>query len=301
MLDVLNRLNDAWGQPERVTFSQSPLGGPVVTLAGPAGTAVVAIQGAQLLSWTPAGHDPVVWLSPVGRLGTGKAVRGGTPICWPWFGGHPADPAKPAHGIVRTRDWLVLGAGVTDPGAWVQLGTVTTAADAAYWPHQATVRLRVTLHRQLGLELSTTNTGDAPFALSQALHTYFCVGEIADAEVSGFDGETYQDKLDGGRRHRQAGVISFPGEVDRIYDAHTGAASIADRQLQRRIAITQSGSRSAVVWNPGPDKASRLGDMGPDGWKRFVCVETANAGADVIQLNAGEARTLAATYAVSRL
>jgi glucose-6-phosphate 1-epimerase len=301
MHDVLNKLNDAWGQPERVTFSQSPLGGPVVTLAGPAGTVVVALQGAQLLSWTPTGHDPVIWLSPVARLGSGKVVRGGTPVCWPWFAGHPTDPAKPAHGFVRTREWLVLGAGVTDTGAWVQLGTGTTVADAVLWPHQATAQVRVTLDRQLGLALRTTNAGDAPFALSQALHTYFCVGDIADVEVSGFDGETYLDKLDGGNRHSQAGAIAFPGEVDRIYDAHTREASITDRQLRRRIDITQSGSRSAVVWNPGPDKASRLGDMGPDGWRRFVCVETANAGRDVIQLNAGDTHMLGATYAVSRL
>jgi glucose-6-phosphate 1-epimerase len=306
MLDHVDAMNAKWAQPGRISVSNSPLGGPVVTLAGAAGTAVVALQGAQLLSWTPTGHDPVIWLSPVERLGTAKPVRGGTPVCWPWFADHPSDPTKPAHGFVRTRLWSIEAAGTTDHGAWVTLGVQTTAADQALWPHRASAQLRIALSQQLDLALSTTNTGTAPLPLSQALHTYFSIGDIADIDVSGFDGEVYQDKLDGGRRITQAGPITFPGEVDRIYDDHapatlTSAAAINDRGLQRRITVSQSGSRSAVVWNPGPAKASRLADMGPEGWRRFVCVETTNAGSDVRELRAGETHVLGATYAVTRL
>jgi glucose-6-phosphate 1-epimerase len=306
MPDNLDAMNAKWGQPGRIALSDSPLGGPVVTLSGPVGVAVVALQGAQLLSWTPAGHDPVIWLSPVERLGTVKPVRGGTPVCWPWFAGHPSDPAKPAHGFVRTRLWSIEAACLTDNGAWLTLGVQTMAADQALWPHQATAQLRVALDQQLELSLSTTNTGDAPFALSQALHTYFSIGDIADIDVSGFDGEIYQDKLDSGRRCRQAGVISFPGEVDRIYDAHapatiTSAAAINDPGLRRRITVAQTGSRSSVVWNPGPAKASRLADMGPEGWRRFVCVETTNAGDDVRELRAGETHVMGAKYKVVRV
>ena len=301
MRDALNDLNTAWGQPGRVAFSMSPLGGPVVTLAGTDGTAVVALQGAQLLSWTPTGHDPVIWLSPVERLGTSKPVRGGTPVCWPWFANHPTDTTKSAHGFVRTRQWTVEGAGVTDTGAWLTLAVQTSPADVPIWPHQATAQLKVVLGAQLDLALTTINTGDVPFTLSQALHTYFTIGDIAAVDVSGFDGETYRDKLDGGRRHPQSGTITFAGEVDRIYDAHTSGALINDHRLRRCITVTQTGSRSAVVWNPGPAKASRLGDLGPDGWRQFVCVETANAGDDSRELAAGTRHVIGATYAVTRL
>jgi glucose-6-phosphate 1-epimerase len=295
-------MNDAWGHAGRVVVATSELGGPVVTLSGPEGSAVVALQGAQILGWTPSGHDPVIWLSPVERLGTGKAVRGGTPVCWPWFGAHPTDATKPAHGFVRTRMWAIEGAGITETGAWLVLGLHTTPADLVLWPHTAKAQLRVTLGQQLELSLTTTNRGDGPFTLTQALHTYFSIGDVAAVEVSGFDGELYQDKLDGGRRCRQAGGIAFPGEVDRIYDKHPTPllATIHDRALRRQITVMQTGSQSSVVWNPGPEKASRLADMGPEGWRKFVCVETANAGDDVHVLEAGATHTLGATYAVTR-
>jgi glucose-6-phosphate 1-epimerase len=299
-----DQLNAKWGVPGRLTFKMSPLGGPVAAMSGPAGSAVVALQGAQLLAWTPSGHPPVIWLSPVERLGTVKAVRGGTPVCWPWFAAHPTDVTKPMHGFVRTRIWAVRAAGVTADGVWVEFGQRTTPADLALWPHQASVTLRVTLASQLELALNTTNTGAVPFALTQALHTYFRVGDIGAITVAGFAGETYQDKLADFARRRQPGLVRFAGEVDRIYDCHAGEATIVDERLQRRITIAQSGCRSAVVWNPGPDKAARLGDLGPGnenqgGWREFVCVETANAGDDVIQLNVGASHTLSARYMVS--
>jgi glucose-6-phosphate 1-epimerase len=296
-------MNDAWGHAGRVVVGISARGGLVVTLSGPAGSAVVALQGAQLLDWTPRQHDPVIWLSPVERLGTGKAVRGGTPVCWPWFGAHPTDATKPAHGFVRTRMWALEGAGTTDTGAWLVLGMHTTPADSALWPHRASAQLRVTLDQHLGLSLTTTNEGDGPFTLSQALHTYFSIGDIAEIAVSGFDAEPFQDKLDGGRRFQQVGRIGFPGEVDRIYDVHptTGLATIHDPGLRRSITVRQTGSQSSVVWNPGPEKASRLADMGPEGWRKFVCVETTNAGDDVRVLDVGATHTITATYTVARV
>jgi D-hexose-6-phosphate mutarotase len=300
-------LNRDWGQAGRVVFSESRLGGPVVTLSGAAGQANVALQGAQLLGWTPTGHKPAVWLSPVERLGTSNPVRGGTPVCWPWFGAHPTDPALPAHGFVRTRIWSVMGSGLSDAGAWIELGCVTNAADSAIWPHVAGASLRVELDDQLAVTLQTTNTGATAFTLSQALHTYFQIGDIGAISVDGFDGETYHDKVPGQEASRQQhGSITFPGEVDRIYDQHQRESVIIDPQLQRRITIRQTGSQSSVVWNPGPAKAARLGDMGPGdrgqgGWREFVCVETTNAGADVVQLTPGKSHTLTATYSVTRI
>jgi D-hexose-6-phosphate mutarotase len=303
-VNALKTLNDLWARPGRVQFSLSPLGGPVVELAGPAGTAVVALQGAQLLSWQPAGHAPVIWLSPVERLGTEKPVRGGTPVCWPWFGAHPSDRSQPAHGFVRTRIWTVTRAGVTTEGAWLELTYQTGAADAVHWPHQATATLRITLDRQLSLTLRTDNTGSTAFTLTQALHTYFSIGDIGDLAITGFETELYLDTLTTAPRQLQTGPITFAGEVDRIYDAHSQPASIIDTRLRRRITITTDGSRSAVVWNPWIAKAARLGDLGPGdtgqgGWRQFVCVETTNAGLDAVTVVPGHAHTIAATYTVN--
>jgi glucose-6-phosphate 1-epimerase len=286
-----------------VSIEDSPLGGPVVRMTAAGGTAQVALQGGQLLAWQPRGHAPVIWLSPMERLASPpdnpKPVRGGTPVCWPWFASHPRDAAKPAHGFLRSRLWTLDAAEAGTDRIRVRLSTVTRDADRAMWPHAAHVALTVTLGSTLGLALETRNIGSDEFALTQALHTYFAVGDIAQVTVEGFDGQTYIDKLDGNARKRQTGPIGFAAEVDRIYDAHAASAVIVDPGLKRRIEITKTGSRSSVVWNPWTAKAARLGDMGPDGWRRMVCVETCNAGDDVVPVRPGAMHAIGAEYRVS--
>ena len=283
-----------------VAQEDSPWGGPTLRLVTPGGTAEVALQGAQLLSWQPTGHAPVVWTSPMERLGqpasAPKPVRGGTPVCWPWFANHATDAAKPAHGFVRTRIWEIATVERAEDAVRATLRTATRPADAAQWAGEAELTMTVTLGDALSLALTTRNTGKSACDITQALHTYFAVGDIADVTVEGFDGESYIDKLDGNARKQQAGAITFTAEVDRIYDRHGGRAVIVDRGLRRRIEIDKHGSRSSVVWNPWAGKAARLGDMGPNGWRRMVCVETCNAGADVVAIPAGGEHTLVATY-----
>jgi glucose-6-phosphate 1-epimerase len=288
-----------------VTLEQSPLGGPVLRLTNDQGTALVALQGAQLIGWAPAGHDPVIWLSPVERLANPpenpKPVRGGTPICWPWFATHPTDPSKPPHGFVRTRQWAIDRAERSATAIRVTFSIATTDADKALWLGEASLQFTVTLDDELTLALTTRNTGSNAFSLTQALHTYFAVSDISNVSVEGLDGQTYMDKLDANARKQQAGPITFAAEVDRVYDAHEGAASITDRGLKRRIEITKSGSRSSVVWNPWIDKCNRLGDMGQDGYRGMVCVETCNAGADIVHISPKAAHTISASYKVVRL
>lgn len=288
-----------------VTVADSPLGGPVLRLAAKDSIAEVALQGAQVLSWQPKGHAPAIWLSPMERLANPphdpKPVRGGTPVCWPWFAGHPTDPAKPAHGFVRTRQWRCDAIESSDAGVRAHLSTATAERDRLLWPHAAEVSLVVTLGETLMLALTTSNKGADPFPLTQALHTYFAVGDIADVVVEGFDGQGYLDKLDGNARKRQQGGITFAAEVDRIYDEHAGPATIIDAGLRRRIEIEKSGSRSSVVWNPWRAKAERMGDMGPEGWRRMVCVETSNAGSDIVTVAPGAAHVLEVSYRVTDL
>ncbi len=288
-----------------VALEQSALGGPVLRLTNDSGTALVALQGAQLFGWTPAGHDPVIWLSPVERLANPpanpKPVRGGTPVCWPWFAAHPTDASKPPHGFVRTRLWNIDRAECSDSQLRVTFSTATTDPDKTLWPGQAALEFTVTLGEQLTLALTTNNTGTNAFSLTQALHTYFAVSDISNVSVEGFDGQTYLDKLDANARKQQAGPITFAAEVDRVYDVHEGSAAISDRGLKRRIEIAKSGSRSSVVWNPWIEKCNRLGDMGPDGYRGMVCVETCNAGADIVHILPRASHTLSATYKVARL
>jgi glucose-6-phosphate 1-epimerase len=284
----------------RVTLSVHPVAGDVAVLHADGGDATVALEGAQVIDWTPRDHKPVLWLSP-GRAGAGKAVRGGVPVCWPWFADHATDANKPAHGFVRTRRWQIVNVEVTEQATRITLSTATEPTDKAMWVHDARLTLTVTLAETLQLELTTHNVGSQMFSFTQALHTYFAVSDIDNVTVDGFDGQSYADKLDGFARKQQSGLIEFPGEVDRIYDEHRSAAVIVDRDFQRQIEIQKSGSRSSVVWNPGASKGARLGDLGEKGWRRFVCVETCNAGTDIMTVAPHQHHTLTAIFKVQRL
>jgi D-hexose-6-phosphate mutarotase len=282
--------------PGRVDIEQSPLGGPVARLTSGRFQALVALHGAQVLNWTCDGRG-LLWLSPIARIRDGKGIRGGIPVCWPWFADHPTDPTKPAHGFVRHRAWPIAGTRATADSASISLVTTTTEADRQLWPHQAEVRVTVALGETLAVALETHNTGASPFPLTQALHTYFRIGDISDVAVSGLEGRTYLDKLDGFARKTQSGAITVTGEVDRIYLGNTSPITLHDRGSDHRILIEGTGSRSAVVWNPWTAKTARLGDMGsPEAFRQMICVETANAGDDIVTLAPGQTHTLGVAY-----
>lgn len=294
----LKSLQATHGYGVQIRFTTSDYG-PVVELNKRGAHAVVALAGAQLLSWQPDGQDEAIWLSPDAKVTAGKSLRGGTPVCWPWFGVDPDDSARPAHGFVRGAPWQVLRTRPTPGDVAITFAFDTTCGHHEFWPHAARAELTFRLSRDLlSLDLKTVNTGSAPFVLGQALHTYFAVGSIAATEVTGLNGCTYIDTLDNWRRHTQRGPVRFESEVDRIYLDTPDVVEIADIANARCIEITARGSRSAVVWNPWIAKSERLGDMGADGYRRMVCVETANAADDVVTLAPGAAHTLGATYRV---
>jgi glucose-6-phosphate 1-epimerase len=171
-----------------------------------------------------------------------------------------------------------------------------TAETQALWPHAFELTLAITVGRTLHVALNTRNTGGAPFDLTQALHSYFAVGNIAHASVSGLDGCRYTDKAAdaSGAAQKQTGPVHFTGEVDRVYNGAPARLELIDAARPRRIAIRSEGSRTAVVWNPGATLTARMADLPGEAWRRFVCVETANAGDEVITVPPGRGHTLVA-------
>jgi glucose-6-phosphate 1-epimerase len=294
-------LNERFGIPGAVAFGVGGHGALAVEVASLGGAASVACQGAQLLTWAPAGQPPVVWLSAAARFAPGKSLRGGAPVCWPWFGPHPADPSKPAHGFARNLDWTVVETARLADATRVVLGFVPGEAQCALWPHSAELSLAVSVGARLRLDLVTRNTGGEPVTLSQALHTYFHVGDVGSVRIEGLEGCEYVDRLRQDARLRQQGPVTIAGEVDRIYLGCPGDALIVDPGLGRRVRISKTGSRSYVVWNPWVEKAAKLGDLGEDGYRRMLCVETTNAWDDTVTVAPGQAFTLSTTYSVEPL
>ena len=262
-----------------------------------AAVASIALNGAQLLSWQPQGEVPVVWLSKAAQFVPGKSSRGGVPVCWPWFGPHATESTYPAHGVVRTRPWVLLECQLLADGR-VQLVFEPEMDETArtQWPHPTALRYQMTIGETLSLELLTTNNGPVPVQIGQALHTYFEISDIDQVSVDGLAGCTYIDRMENSARKQESGAVRCTGETDRVYLNTPAICDIHDRGLQRRIQITATGSRSTVVWNPWIEKAEKMGDLGPEGYRKMLCVETANAADDVITLVPGATHCLGASY-----
>jgi D-hexose-6-phosphate mutarotase len=272
----------------------------VAEIDTPLASASLCLQGAHLMTWRPrAQAEPVVWLSELAKPAPGKSIRGGMPVCWPWFGPHATDAKLPAHGFARTVPWELAAARVLGDGAVeFALGLTVNERTRALWPHRTRAELRLTVGATLKAALTTFNEDDHAVVIGEALHTYFHIGDIAAVRVRGLEGCDYLDKVDGGARRQQRGAIRFTGETDRVYVNTAAECVIEDERLRRRIHVAKSGSRSTVVWTPWTEKADRMGDFGPDGWRSMVCVESANAAENAVTIKPGGSHALAVEYRV---
>lgn len=302
--DNITQLNQAFALQQgsqQLQFSLGPGDIPVIDIVNSQASAKISLQGAHLLSWIPEGEADVIWLSSDASFAVGKSVRGGIPICWPWFGAHESDSSFPAHGFARTVLWQVsdtqaLASGETQ--ITFQLDSRELADKyRAMWPQASLVEYRLTIGKQLSMELITTNHSDQDIRIGQALHTYFHIADIADTRVHGLEGKDYLDKTDGFKRKAQKGAIVINSEVDRVY-VETADEVVIDDQ-RRQIHIQKYGSESTVVWNPWQAVAEKMGDLGKEGYRKMLCVESANAVEDTVTIAAGDSFSLRVLYQIA--
>jgi len=300
--ETLDTLNRQFAIAGHLRFADGP-GGLVVAMVDNAqAEAMIALSGGHVMTWAPRGEPPVLWLSGYARFAPGKSIRGGIPICWPWFGPHDREASFSGHGFARTVPWTVEKTEALDDGATrITLALQQSEATRAQWPHASSAQSVITVGRELSIALTTRNLGAADFVLGEALHTYFAVSDIRHAPIRGLEGCRYLDKVDGGQRKKQDGPIVIGGEVDRVYVDTTADCLIEDEGLKRRIRIAKQNSRSTIVWNPWAAKAEKMGDFGPDGHLGMLCVESGNAADNVVTVPAGGEHTLTVHYSVERL
>ncbi|WP_278412300.1 D-hexose-6-phosphate mutarotase [Stutzerimonas kunmingensis] len=271
---------------------------------------LIAEQGAQILSYRQGDAPPIIWLSEEAAFQQGQSVRGGVPICWPWFGDlarnpqavqasyHGEQPA-PFHGLVRTLPWQLREQRSDGDAAILEFDCPQALGALPGWPHRVELTLRIRLADDLQLSLSSRNDGDESVAISQALHSYFAVSDIHQVRVEGLAGCPYIDTLLDWKECQQQDDLHFSGETDRVYQQLPATLNLVDPAWQRRIRLTTSGSMSAVLWNPWIDKARRLTSFADDAWQRMLCIETANVLDDAVVLQPGQRHILAVSISAT--
>lgn len=298
----IEQLNTEFGIADSVQFVTGDGGFPFISVQNQSAKALISVYAGQVLSFQPTNEpEDLLFKSAKAFYQAGKAIKGGVPICWPWFGPDPEGQNRPSHGFVRNRAWTVVSTStISDSETQVVLGLVDTEETQAIWPQSFELKLEITVGTTLKLDLVTRNTGNQPFMLTQALHTYFRVGGIDQVQVLGLEDTHYLDKTDGGTEKIQDGAVAIATEVDSVYKNVAGELVIVDAALGRRIRITSSGSQTAIVWNPWVENSIKSADLDDLDYQQFVCVETANAANDVIAVQPQREFRISATYQIQR-
>jgi len=259
----------------------------------------IHLHGAQVTSWKPAGTPEVIFLSSKASFAEGKAIRGGIPICFPWFRAKTDDATAPQHGFARTTRWSLDSIQNASEGVVVIMSMTHDAATRALWPHDFRAKFSATFGSKLVLEFTVTNTGAAPFRFEEALHTYHAVGDIRSARIRGLDGAAYLDNTDDNREKKQTGELAIARATDSAYLGSQQPIVLLDPLLNRKVHIAKQNSNSTIIWNPWEDAANKMADMGAGEWQKFLCAEAANIRRDAIALHPGDKHTLTATISVS--
>jgi len=279
---------------------ESASGGLIrAVISTPVVEADLYLQGAHLTHWTPRGQRPLLFVSPKSFFETGKAIRGGVPIIFPWFGSRGGKPG-PAHGFARTSERTMEGARLReDASVEITLSLSSNDATRDFFDTAFRSRFRVAVGSELEMELETTSHAKELFTFEEALHTYLAVGDVQQVSVLGLENSVFIDKTDGFKRKKQASEpVRINKETDQVHLGTQATCAVWDPVWNRRIIIEKSGSDSTVIWNPWIDKSTGMSDMETNGWKQMICVETANAAEDQILLQPGASHRLAAKIRV---
>lgn len=246
--------------------------------------ALVYLHGAHVASFRTAEHGELLWVSEKAVYAAGKAIRGGVPICFPWFGAHASDSKLPAHGFARTREFRFEGSELHGDTLVAVFSLASQDVAPELFQGAFTARLRVSVGRELSLAFEVENTSEQAFAYELALHTYLGVSDVRQVQVLGLAGASYDDKVSGARAVVEGDApLRFGGETDRVYTS-TGRVTVDDPGRKRRLIVDKTSSSTTVVWNPWIEKAQRMADFGDDEWPSMLCIEAANVSPHAIRL-----------------
>jgi glucose-6-phosphate 1-epimerase len=290
-------LDRRFNLPSVLRFEDAAGGLVRAVVSGQAAEAEIYLQGAHVARWQPRGQRPVLFLSSKSLFTPGKAIRGGVPVIFPWFGPRAEGKPGPAHGFARTTEWALEETKLrADGDVEITLSLAPNDSARAFGYGDFALRFRVTVGSNLQMELEVHNYGKEQFIYEEALHTYFAVGDVRQASVSGLEGTLYIDKTDGFKRKELGSeALRIAKETDQVHLNSSATCIVHDPAWNRRLIVEKSGSETTVIWNPWIDKTTSMSDMAPGEWREMICVETANAADNALRLAPGGSHKLTAS------
>jgi len=275
-MSAVEELDCRFGIPGVARICKGNGGLPLIQITGSRAEGEMYLHGAQVTSWKPAGYDQVLFLSTKSRWQEGHAIRGGIPICFPWFRAKADDPKAPAHGFVRTRIWQLESIAEDDSGVCVSMSIESDEQTRRWWPAEFRLMHRVVFGPELTLELVCTNTGKTGLRFEEALHTYNRVADVANVRVQGLDTVHFLDNTESNTAKVQHGDVKIASATDNAFLGTQNKVDLIDPGLRRHVRLEKANSLTTVVWNPWREGGARLGDLGDGEWTQFLCVEASN-------------------------
>jgi len=293
-------LDRKFGSAGLVRVCEGNGGLPRVQVNGAFGQGEMYLHGAHVTSWKPTGKDELLFVSTKSAWQEGQAIRGGIPICFPWFRAKVNDRKAPAHGIARTKIWELESIDEIETGVTVSMSTESDELTRQWWPAEFRLVHRVTFGSELNLELVCTNTGTTPFRFEEALHTYNRVGDVGRVRLRGLNNAHFLDKTDSNKEKTQLGDVAVSAQTDNAYLNTAGEVELLDDVNRRRIRLRKRNSLNTVVWNPWREGSAALGDLGDGEWSRFLCVEASNILDSAVSLEPGKEHRMTAVISVEQ-
>ena len=288
----LDQLNEQFGLPDVLAFRASASGLVYANISTPHATATVYLHGAHVTAWQPVDCRPVLFTSRKTGLAPGKAIRGGVPVIFPWFGARRDGKPGPSHGFARLQSWTLAFAALAGEDLHLTFTLSPTELSRSLGYDDFRLAYRVVIGRELSLQLTVVNDAPEPLVFEEALHTYYAVADVRETSILGLDGVTYLDKVQEFAAKMQHGALTFTGPTDRVYLDTTASCILHDAAGERRITVAKTNSNTTVVWNPWDTGAAKLPDLDAAEWHDFVAVETVNAAKNAITLAPGATHTM---------
>lgn len=295
MIDI-DELDDKFSIEGELGFAELENDLVFITVSNKYADADICLYGAHVTSFRSRNTMEILWMSPVSSFEVGKPIRGGIPVCFPWFGPHNIDSEKPQHGFGRLMYWDVVETATKDKGeTLVRLQLCSSEETKVYWPYDFCAEMIITVGLNLDIVLKVTNTSSDEFEYSCALHSYFGLSAIDNITIQGLQGTGYYNQLEPGEFIQEEPNLEISKAETRHYFDTEEPVIIEDVIFRRRIRVAKSGSKVTTVWNPWEETCTKIEDLTDDAYLTFVCIETVNAFNDTISLTPGESHETSAT------